>query len=140
MARIDDRLLAGLFRRAGARRWRVVPGAFRSALERSLPAGLEDAAEARRRLEALHLEDLALACGCADGNEAAWEHFVLTFRPVLYKAASAIDPSGGARDLADSLYGELFAMSALSLVPVFLVFLAFQRLIIRGVALGALKR
>ena len=34
----------------------------------------------------------------------------------------------------ESLYGELFAMSALSLVPVFVVFLAFQRLIIRGVA------
>jgi multiple sugar transport system permease protein len=46
-----------------------------------------------------------------------------------------VDGSGGA-----SLYGELFAMSTLSLVPVFLVFLLFQRLIIRGVALGALKR
>ena len=46
-----------------------------------------------------------------------------------------VDSSGG-----KSLYGELFAMSTLSLVPVFLVFLAFQRLIIRGVALGALKR
>ena len=34
----------------------------------------------------------------------------------------------------EGLYGELFAMSTLSLVPVFVVFLAFQRLIIRGVA------
>ena len=41
---------------------------------------------------------------------------------------------------AGGLYGELFAMSALSLVPVFVVFLAFQRLIIRGVAMSALKR
>jgi pectin-derived oligosaccharide transport system permease protein len=46
-----------------------------------------------------------------------------------------VDSSGG-----ESLYGALFAMSSLSLVPVFVVFLAFQRLIIRGVALGALKR
>ncbi len=46
-----------------------------------------------------------------------------------------VDSSGG-----ESLYGALFAMSSLSLVPVFIVFLAFQRLIIRGVALGALKR
>ncbi len=46
-----------------------------------------------------------------------------------------INSSGG-----ESLYGPMFAMSALSLVPVFAVFLAFQRLIIRGVALGALKR
>jgi multiple sugar transport system permease protein len=46
-----------------------------------------------------------------------------------------VDSAGG-----ESLYGEMFAMSALSLVPVFIVFLAFQRLIIRGIALGALKR
>lgn len=46
-----------------------------------------------------------------------------------------IDSSGG-----ESLYGAMFAMSTLSLVPVFVVFLAFQRLIIRGVAMGALKR
>jgi multiple sugar transport system permease protein len=39
-----------------------------------------------------------------------------------------------------SRFGQLFAMSSLSLLPVFLIFLAFQRLIIRGVALGALKR
>jgi multiple sugar transport system permease protein len=45
-----------------------------------------------------------------------------------------IDSSG------ESLFGEMFAMSTLSLVPVFIVFLAFQKLIIRGVALGALKR
>lgn len=47
---------------------------------------------------------------------------------------SFVDSSGGS-----SLFSELFAMSTLSLVPVFVVFLAFQRLIIRGVALGALK-
>lgn len=46
-----------------------------------------------------------------------------------------IDSSGG-----ESLYGAMFAMSTLSLVPVFVVFLAFQKLIIRGVAMGALKR
>ena len=40
----------------------------------------------------------------------------------------------------ESRFGQLSAMSTLSLIPVFFVFLAFQRLIIRGVALGALKR
>ena len=38
-----------------------------------------------------------------------------------------VDSSGG-----ESLFGELFAMSTLSLVPVFIVFLAFQRLIRSG--------
>jgi RNA polymerase sigma factor (sigma-70 family) len=112
MSRIDQRVLAGLFRRAGADRWNVSPDAFRSALERSLPEDAGDAAEVGRRLDALHLEHLALACGCAAGDEAAWEHFVLAFRPVLYRAAAAIDPSGGARDLADSLYAELFGLPA----------------------------
>ncbi|MCB1335709.1 MAG: carbohydrate ABC transporter permease [Roseivivax sp.] len=46
-----------------------------------------------------------------------------------------VDSSGG-----ESLFGELFAMSTLSLVPIFIIFLAFQRMIIRGVAMGALKR
>ena len=40
----------------------------------------------------------------------------------------------------ESSFGQLFAMSSLSLVPVFAVFLAFQSLIIRGVTMGALKR
>ena len=39
-----------------------------------------------------------------------------------------------------SAWGQLFAMSTLSLVPVFVFFLFFQRLIIRGVAASAMKR
>jgi multiple sugar transport system permease protein len=39
-----------------------------------------------------------------------------------------------------SAWGQLFAMSSLSLVPVFVFFLFFQRLIIRGVAMSAMKR
>lgn len=38
-----------------------------------------------------------------------------------------------------SEWGPLFAMSTLSLVPVFLVFLFFQRLIIRGISTSGLK-
>ncbi len=39
----------------------------------------------------------------------------------------------------ESRFGQLFAMSTLSLIPVFIMFLSFQRLIIRGITLGALK-
>jgi multiple sugar transport system permease protein len=39
-----------------------------------------------------------------------------------------------------SAWGQLFAMSTVSLVPVFFFFLFFQRLIIRGVATSAMKR
>ena len=39
-----------------------------------------------------------------------------------------------------SAWGQLFAMSVLAILPIFLVFLFFQRLIISGVALSGLKR
>jgi RNA polymerase sigma factor (sigma-70 family) len=54
--------------------------------------------------------DLDLARRCADGDERAWERFVLEYRPLLYRAADALDPSGGARDLADSLYADLYGL------------------------------
>ena len=54
--------------------------------------------------------DLDLARRCAVGDDEAWERFVLEYRPILYRAADALDPSGGARDLADSLYAELYGI------------------------------
>jgi RNA polymerase sigma-70 factor (ECF subfamily) len=63
-----------------------------------------------RYCSSLHLEDLALACACTAGHDEAWEHFVREYRPLLYRAADAIDSSGGARDLADSLYADLFGL------------------------------
>ena len=59
--------------------------------------------------KSLHLADLALACACLEGHAEAWDHFVMEFRPVLYRAADAIDRSGGAREVADALYGELYS-------------------------------
>jgi len=41
---------------------------------------------------------------------------------------------------AQSDYGGLFAMSILSLVPIFLIFLFFQRLLIEGIATSGMKR
>jgi RNA polymerase sigma-70 factor (ECF subfamily) len=59
---------------------------------------------------ALRVSDLELARQCAAGDESAWERFVLEYRPLLYRAADVLDPSGGARDLADSLYADLYGM------------------------------
>jgi RNA polymerase sigma factor (sigma-70 family) len=58
-----------------------------------------------------YAKDLELARACAAGDPEAWDRFVLEFRPVLYRAADAIDSTGAAREIADSLYGELFSKS-----------------------------
>ena len=52
----------------------------------------------------------ALATACALGRDAAWDHFVVEHRPILYRAADALDPAGGARELADSLYADLYGL------------------------------
>src|SRR4029077_14128850 len=53
---------------------------------------------------------LELARQCAAGDERAWERLVREYRPLLYRSADALDPSGGARDLADALYADLYGM------------------------------
>jgi len=57
-----------------------------------------------------HEADVELARRCLAGDESAWERFVLEYRPVLHRAAQALDPSGGAREIADSLYAELYGI------------------------------
>jgi RNA polymerase sigma-70 factor, ECF subfamily len=69
-----------------------------------------DPRDLRRYLESLHLEDLALACACALGHEGAWDHFMREQRPLLYRAADHIDSTGGAREIADALYAELYGL------------------------------
>jgi RNA polymerase sigma-70 factor (ECF subfamily) len=54
--------------------------------------------------------DLQLARRCAAGDPAAWDRFVLEYRPVLYRAADALDRAGRAREIADSLYAELYGI------------------------------
>jgi RNA polymerase sigma factor (sigma-70 family) len=111
---MDEALAGRLHRQAGAARWQVSPDQFRATLEASAAKAFGSTTPTPRDLErylgALRLEELALACACAAGHEAAWEHFVLEYRPVLYRAADALDPSGGAREVADSLYADLFGM------------------------------
>jgi RNA polymerase sigma-70 factor (ECF subfamily) len=113
-ALIDQTLVERLYRRARGERWALPMEVFASTLEASARKACASSPADPRQLdkycESLHLEDLALACACAQGSDAAWEHFIREYRPGLYRAADAIDPSGGSRDLADSLYGELFGL------------------------------
>ena len=65
--------------------------------------------DTRTFLEALRLDELALARGCAAGNERAWEVFMGRYREKLYDIAGYIaKETSAARELADSLYSDLY--------------------------------
>jgi RNA polymerase sigma-70 factor, ECF subfamily len=112
---LDGATVARLHARAGGGRWSLPQDAFGEALERSVRHRFGLAApsptQLAEHLESLHLTDLALAVACAAGIESAWDDFVSHFRPVLYRAARTIAPDDAARDLADSLYAELFGLT-----------------------------
>lgn len=112
---MDEARAARLYRDAGAGRWSLPPAAFAEALARSAAKAFGARTPAPddldRYLATLHLPDLALASACALGQDEAWDHFVAEFRPALYRAADAVAPGGGARDVADALYAELYGLN-----------------------------
>jgi RNA polymerase sigma-70 factor (ECF subfamily) len=77
-----------------------------------LPAGARPS-EVLQLLTNLRVEELALARSCARGNEAAWEIFLNRYREKLYHAAYSIaSEDSAARELADSLYADLYGTRA----------------------------
>ena len=57
----------------------------------------------------MRVEELALARACAAGQERAWEVFMARYREKLYDIAAYIArESSAARELADSLYADLY--------------------------------
>ncbi len=110
-------LLTWLHGQSGASRWGVTQEQFGESLQRSAAhrfGGDSPSVEALELyLRGLHVEDLALACALRNGSDAAWEEFVLRYRPVLRGAARAIVGAGGearACELADSLFAELYGL------------------------------
>jgi RNA polymerase sigma-70 factor, ECF subfamily len=100
--------------------WNLSRAQFETTLARSVAhrftnATAQAAGAIQSYLENLHHADLALACACSSGSEAAWEFFVAQFRQELYRAARAIARSASAgdsnaRELADSLYADLYGL------------------------------
>jgi RNA polymerase sigma factor (sigma-70 family) len=72
--------------------------------------------ELKTYVGALRLEDLGLACACADGVAEAWQHFVGIYRGYLRACAGAMLKRSAsapeAQELADSLFAELYGLSA----------------------------
>jgi RNA polymerase sigma-70 factor (ECF subfamily) len=65
--------------------------------------------EARTLLLSLRVDELALARACAAGHNSAWELFLIRYREKLYQSALRIArEDSAARDLADTLYAELY--------------------------------
>jgi len=66
-------------------------------------------AEIKEFVFSLRVEELALVRSCAAGHERAWEVFLTRYREKLYEIAAYIaKESSAARELADSLYADLY--------------------------------
>lgn len=61
---------------------------------------------------ALHLEELAIARGCALGRESAWQRFLAQYRePVTRAAVDMTESAALGEELASALYSELFGLA-----------------------------
>jgi RNA polymerase sigma-70 factor, ECF subfamily len=109
-----ESLMVELYLKSGAQEFDLSREQFAAILEqvrvKYLPADAR--AEAVQELYgSLRVEDLALARACAAGNERAWERFLIRYREKLYDVAGYITKeSSSARELADSLYADLYGM------------------------------
>jgi hypothetical protein len=105
-------LLAELHAKGGCEKIGLTRESFEAILgevaTKYLPASTTHA-DARTFLLTLRIDELALAQACAAGNNSAWELFLTRYREKLYQSALRIArEDSAARDLADSLYAELY--------------------------------
>jgi RNA polymerase sigma-70 factor (ECF subfamily) len=106
------RVFDDLYRKAGADKFGLSRDDFDDILvevgAKYLPGGAGHS-EALELYRSLRIEELALARACGCGHEPAWELFMIRYREKLYDAARSIaKEESTARELADSLYADLF--------------------------------
>ena len=118
--RLPEMLGEELWRASGAELVEVSKAEFAGALE-TIGArenfGLDPEKQANERQRetfwrALHLEELAIARGCALGRESAWRRFLAQYQEPLNRAA--VEMTGSAalgEELASALYSELFGLT-----------------------------
>ncbi len=103
-----------LFEQCSARKYGLGEDEFHHILEQ-VAAKYIPAATPQQKMKfwrELRLEELALARACANGQEYAWQEFLTRFREKLYDIARGITKEdSSARDLADSIYGDLYGTS-----------------------------
>lgn len=103
-----------LYEKSGGERYGLTLQAFGVVLEQVAVKYVPQATQ-QQKLEFwrdLKLEELALARACAAGHDSAWQAFLTRFREKLYDIARGITKEdSSARDLADSLYADLYGTS-----------------------------
>lgn len=106
--------LQDLYDNSGAVDFGIVYGEFTRILAHASAAYLRPNAAETERLgfyRSLQIRDLMLARACLAGNEEAWERLVSNYRHKLFLISCRIaKDEGTARDLADSLFAELFGL------------------------------
>jgi len=117
---LPEKLGEELWRVAGAELVEVSRAEFAEALETIGardnfgvdPEKQADERERERFWRSLHLEELAIARGCALGRDSAWRRFLAQYRDQLTRAA--VEMTGSAalgEELASALYSELFGLT-----------------------------
>ncbi len=103
-----------LFEKSGGARFGLTLVMFEEILEQ-VAAKYVCSATAVQKIQLwreLRIEELVLARGCAAGHNQAWTEFLGRYREKLYDIARGITKEdSSARDLADSLYADLYGTS-----------------------------
>ena len=108
-------LLRELFIKSGAEKYGISEQQFSVTLadiaRKYHPHATES--DLRSFYPSLHVEQLALARACAEGNERAWQDFMLRYRDKLHETALRITKDDAkARELVGSLYADLYGTSS----------------------------
>jgi RNA polymerase sigma-70 factor (ECF subfamily) len=107
----SEGFVAELYQDRGGGKFGLTLEQFASLLQGIVARYLPDAerAECEELCRSLRIEDLVLARACAAGSESAWDVFLNRYRAKLYDIAGYITRENSrARDLADSIYAELY--------------------------------
>ena len=109
-ARLDE-----LFARSGAISFGITKPEFEGCLQaiaaKYLPSDTSRR-EAEEFVSTLRVEEIVLTRACVAGHERAWEQFMARFRELLYDSALGIAKEASqAKDLADSLYADLYGLN-----------------------------
>jgi RNA polymerase sigma-70 factor (ECF subfamily) len=106
---VDEALAAQKYAESRAADYGLSAAQFRAILAAIAEKYCSCAKERDALFRTLRYEELALARGCAAGNERAWTEFLTRYRVKLYDSARSITrDDASARELADGIYAELY--------------------------------